>query len=174
MDSYTWLNGIDLDMWCLQYISRLFCTDISNCCRLLKIQYVIAIHLMRWLTNFYDFRFRWTATVEIGIRPTKAWLSQLVNFKMQSGCEETLEEWYAIKLCFKLRKNATETYGMLQTGFRPSCMNRASVFKWHKRFKEGRESVRNDERYGRSKEVNTSELISQRVGVRLRVTMLRF
>ena len=36
---------------------------------------------MRWLTNFYDFRFKWTATAEIGIHPTKAWLSQLVNFK---------------------------------------------------------------------------------------------
>ena len=39
-------------------------------------------------------------------------------------------------------------------------MNRASVFEWHKRFKEGRESVRDDERYGRSKEVRT-ELIGQ-------------
>ena len=36
---------------------------------------------MRWLTNFYDFRFKWTATAAIGIHPTKAWLSQLVNFK---------------------------------------------------------------------------------------------
>ena len=27
---------------------------------------------------------------------------------------------------------------MLQTAFRPYCMNRASVFEWHKRFKEGR------------------------------------
>ena len=59
---------------------------------------------------------------------------------------------------------------MLQLAFGASCMNRASVFEWHKRFKEGRESVRDDERYGRSKEVNTSELIGQRV----RVTMLRF
>ena len=44
------------------------------------------------------------------------------------------------------------------------------------RFKEGRESVRDDERCGRSKEVNTPELIGQRVRVRLRVkvTMLRF
>ena len=58
--------------------------------------------------------------------------------KMQS---DTLEERYAIKFCFKLGKNATETYGLLQTAFRPSCMNRASVFEWHKRFKEGRESV---------------------------------
>ena len=91
--------------------------------------------------------------------------------KMQSGREDTLEERYAIKLCFKLGKNdATETYEMLQTAFRPSCMNRALVFEWHKSFKEGMESVRDDERCERRKKVNTSELIGQRV----RVTMLRF
>ena len=32
---------------------------------------------------------------------------------MQSGREDTWEERYAIKLCFKLGKNATETNGML-------------------------------------------------------------
>ena len=69
---------------------------------------------MRWLTNFYGFTFKWTPTAVIGIHPTKAWLSQLVELqKCQSGCEDTLEERYAIKLCFKLGKNATETYGML-------------------------------------------------------------
>ena len=78
---------------------------------------------------------------------------------MQSGREDTLEERYAIKLCFKLGKNdATETYGMLQTAFGAPCMNQASVFEWHKRFKEGMESVRDDERCGRSKEVRTPEL----------------
>ena len=71
---------------------------------------------------------------------------------MQSGREDTLEERYAIKFCFKLGKNATEMYGMLQTAFPPSCMNRASVFEWHKRFKEGRESVRDDERCVRKSE----------------------
>ena len=35
--------------------------------------------------------------------------------KMLSGCEDTLEERYAIKFCFKLEKMATETYGMLYT-----------------------------------------------------------
>ena len=89
--------------------------------------------------------------------------------KMQS---DTLEQWYAIKFRFKHGKNATETYGMLQTAFWLSCINRASVFEWHKRFKEGKESVRDDERCGRSKEVNTPQLIGQRVSVR--VTMLRF
>ena len=78
--------------------------------------------------------------------------------KLQS---DTLEEPYAIKFCFKLGKNVTETYGMLQAAFGASYMNRASVFELHKRFKEGRESVRDDERCGRSKEVNTPELIRQ-------------
>ena len=64
--------------------------------------------------------------------------------KMQSGRQDTLEDGYGIKFCFKPRKNATETYGMLQTAFWASCMNRASGFEWHKRFKEGRESVRDD------------------------------
>ena len=61
---------------------------------------------------------------------------------------------------------------MLQTAFGAPCLNRASVFEWHKRFKEGRESVRDDETCGRSVEVRTPELIGQRV--RVRVTMLRF
>ena len=61
---------------------------------------------------------------------------------------------------------------MLHTAFGVSCMKRTSVFEWHKRFKEGRVSVRDAERYGRSKEVNRPELIVQRF--RVRVTMLRF
>ena len=61
---------------------------------------------------------------------------------------------------------------MLQTAFRPSCTKQASVFEGHKRFKEGRESVRDDERCGRSKEVNTPQVIGQTI--RVRVTMLRF
>ena len=36
-----------------------------------------------------------------------------------------------------------------------------SFFEWHKRFKEGRESVRDDERCGKSKELRTPELIGQ-------------
>ena len=82
---------------------------------------------------------------------------------MLSGCEDTLEERYAIKFCFNLGKNVIEMYGMLQTAFGDSCINRASVFEWHKRKNEGRESVRDDKRCERSMEVNTPELIGQRV-----------
>ena len=82
--------------------------------------------------------------------------------RMQS---DTLEERYAIKFCFKLGQNATETYGMRQTAFWPSCMNRESVFEWHKRLKGSRESVRDDEMCGRSKEVNS--WLAKRLGLAL-------
>ena len=59
---------------------------------------------MRRLTNFYDFRLKGIATEGIRIHPTKAWLSQLGNFKNASGREDTLEERYTIKFCFKLGK----------------------------------------------------------------------
>ena len=58
--------------------------------------------------------------------------------KRQSGGEDTLEERYAIKFCFKRGKIPQKR--MLQTTFGASCMNRSSVFEWHKRFKEGSES----------------------------------
>ena len=149
-----------------------FCTNIWNYRRLLKIHYVIAIHLMRWMTNFYDFSVKWTATAAIGIHPTKARLSQLANFKNAIWTWGHFRRTICNKIVLSLEKIATETYGMLQTAFQQSCMNQASVFEWHKRLKEARVSVGDDERCRRSKEVNTPELISQRV--RVRVTMLRF
>ena len=87
--------------------------------------------------------------------------------KMQSGREDTLEERYAIKFYFKLGKNATETYGMLHNAFQPSCMNRASVFEWHNTFKEGKESVRDDERCGRSKESIHQSWLTKELGLGL-------
>ena len=88
--------------------------------------------------------------------------------KMQSGREDTLEERYAIKFCFKVGKMPQKRMKCFRLLLdRPSCKNRASVFEWHKKFKEGTESVQDDERCGMSKEVNTPELIGQRVGLRL-------
>ena len=51
-----------------------------------------------------------------------------------------LEERYARKFCFKPGKNATETYGILQTAFRPFCMNRATVFEWWEVWEEQKKS----------------------------------
>ena len=58
--------------------------------------------------------------------------------KLQSGREE---ERYAINFCFKLGKNATETYGMLRTAFGASCMNRISGCRYET-IEEMKEAVR--------------------------------
>ena len=112
---------------------------------------------MRWLTNFSNEQLQQEPEYTLLKLDCHSWWIS----KMQSGREDILEERYAIKFCFKTGKNTTETYGMLHTAFRSSCMNRVWVFEWHKRFKEGRESVRDDERCDRSKEVRTPELIGQ-------------
>ena len=122
--------------------------------------------------RFYDLRFKWTAKAGIEYTLLKPDCHSWSISKMRSGREDTLEKRYAIKSYSKLVKNATETRGMFQTAFGASFLNRASVFELHKRFKEGKESVRDDERCGKSKEVNSPELISKRV--RVRVIMLRF
>ena len=49
------------------------------------------------------------------------------------------EQRFAMKFCVKLGKSTTETF----------AMKRATCFRWHKRFKNGRLSVEDDERSGR-------------------------
>ena len=93
--------------------------------------------------------------------------------KIQSGREDTIEERYVIKFSFKLGKNARETYGMFQTTCEPSCMNQASVLEWQKRFKKGRESVWDDEKCGRSKEVNEPSWLAKGLGLGYYVKVLR-
>ena len=116
-------------------------------------------------TFFFFFREHPDFGTKIGIfsrlRPANSNNFEKWPTRVQKLDHPALEERYAIKFCFKLGKTATETYGMLQTAYGPSCMNRSSVFQWHKRFKEGRESLRDDERCGRSREVRTSEMIGQ-------------
>ena len=106
-----------------------FQTFLYRHLKLFYVQYAIAIHLMRWLTNFYDFRFKGTATAEIRIHPTKAWLLQLVNLKNVIWAWGHWRRMICNKICLNHGKKATETYGMLQTAFGASCMNQASVFE---------------------------------------------
>ena len=79
-----------------------------------KIQYVTSIHLIKWLTNFYDFRFKWTATAAIGIHPTKALLSLLVNFKnaiwqfRRTICNKIL--FLTWKICHRNVWNASDSF----------------------------------------------------------------
>ena len=60
------------------------------------------------------------------------------------------EQPFAVKFCVKLGKSTTETFAMLNTDYGDVAMKRATCFRWHKRFKNGRLSVEDNERSGRS------------------------
>jgi len=62
---------------------------------------------------------------------------------------EEQEQHACIKLCVKLGRNGAETFGMLKTAFGGQCLSRARIFEWHKKFKEGRDSVDDNPRSGR-------------------------
>ena len=58
------------------------------------------------------------------------------------------EQRFAVKFCVKLGKSTTGTFAMLNTAYGDVAMKRATYFRWHKRFKNGRLSVKDDERSG--------------------------
>ena len=80
---------------------------------------------------------------------------------MQSGREDNLEGRYAIKFCVKLGKNAAETFDMIKTAYGETFMSRATVFRWHKKFQDGRDEVRDEERCGRERDVRTPDLVEK-------------
>jgi hypothetical protein len=71
--------------------------------------------------------------------------------------DRLLEQRINIKFCAKLGKSASETLQMLTEAYDADAMKVLSVFEWHKRFKEGREDVKDDERTGRPKTDQTNE-----------------
>jgi hypothetical protein len=54
-----------------------------------------------------------------------------------SAMQEIIEQRYAIKLCVKLHKSATETFSSLTEAYGDATLSRTMVFKWHKAFKGG-------------------------------------
>ncbi|KAM6159067.1 protein GVQW3 [Rhynchocyon petersi] len=72
-----------------------------------------------------------------------------------------LEQRISIKFCVKLNKSASETHHLLKEAYGDEVMSRARVFDWHKRFKEGRENVRDDARSGRPVTHRTDENIQK-------------
>ena len=56
------------------------------------------------------------------------------------------EQQFTVKFCVKLGKSTTEMFAMLNTAYGDVAMKRVTCFRWHKRFKNGRLSVEDDER----------------------------
>ena len=63
--------------------------------------------------------------------------------------QRSLEQHYEIKFCAKLKKSGSETLQLLRTAYGDAVLSSAQVFRWHKAFKDGRESVEDEHRTGR-------------------------
>jgi histone-lysine N-methyltransferase SETMAR len=66
-----------------------------------------------------------------------------------------------IKFLVKMKKSAKETFQLVTEVYGEDCMWRARVFEWHKRFSEGRESLKDDDRPGRPRTAVTDDNIEK-------------
>jgi len=63
--------------------------------------------------------------------------------------QRSLEQRYTIKFCAKLRKSGSETLQLLRTAYGDAILSSSQVFRWHKAFKDGRESNEDEQCAGR-------------------------
>jgi len=75
--------------------------------------------------------------------------------------ERNLEQRCAIKCCVKLNENATETYEKLRGAYGEHALSRTRVFRWHKAFLGGRESMEDEPRCGRPCTSKTDENVTK-------------
>jgi len=59
------------------------------------------------------------------------------------------EQHVAIKFCHKVDFSATKAVELIQKAYGDAALSWITIFEWHKRFREGRESVKDNEHSGR-------------------------
>ena len=57
-----------------------------------------------------------------------------------------VEQHVNVKFCVKLENSATQTYDLLKKVYGDECLSHTQVFERFKRFEEGREEIRDDQR----------------------------
>jgi len=72
-----------------------------------------------------------------------------------------VEQRVNIKFLTKLGKCVTETYNLLTDVYGDQCLSRTQVFEWIKKFKEGREDIRDDPKSGRPSTAKTQENVEK-------------
>jgi hypothetical protein len=100
-------------------------------------------------------------------------MSPFVSFGQRESCtcalllfvpcrmSEEQEQRVCIKFCVKLGRNGAKTFEMFRTAFREQCLCRARTFEWHKRFKEGRDSVDDNPQSGRLTTSKTDDCVAR-------------
>ncbi|GFX92574.1 hypothetical protein TNCV_2520331 [Trichonephila clavipes] len=66
-----------------------------------------------------------------------------------------------IKYCVRLGKSATETCKMLKYVYGRDTLSGTQAFEWHRRFREGKDSVEDNECSERSRTIHIAENIEK-------------
>jgi len=88
--------------------------------------------------------------------------------------DRNLEQRCAIKFCVKLGETGIETFNKPKQAYGEHALSKSQVFKWYKAFSEGRESIKDEPRYGRlstSKTDNNAEIVRALVRSDRRLTV---
>ncbi|GFW14894.1 protein GVQW3 [Trichonephila clavipes] len=75
--------------------------------------------------------------------------------------DNNFEQRCAIKFCFRLEHNVTETFAKPKQAYGDSVLSRIQVFWWFKAFSEGRESIEVEPRSGRPSVSKTAENVDR-------------
>ena len=73
----------------------------------------------------------------------------------------SIEKQINLKILVCLGKTPTEALKLLQEVYGDNTMSRIRLFEWHRRFKEGREEVKDDHRSGRPSTSRTDENVER-------------
>jgi len=65
------------------------------------------------------------------------------------------------QFCFKLQKSVKETHEMLKLVYGDAAVTKKTVYKWFERFRNGCESVEDEERSGRLSASKTKENVER-------------
>ena len=105
--------------------------------------------------------------------------SQYVSKVCSSFCvlswakmQRSLEQHYAMKLCVKLGKSGSETLQLLRTAYGDAVLSSVQVLRWHKAFKDGRESIEDEQCAGHPSTSRTENNVARLKAVLDRVQRL--
>jgi len=98
------------------------------------------------------------SVVAVVVQTERLALTYVVTLCREMDVKE--EQRVAIKFCCKVSFSATKNVELIQKAFGDAALSRTTIFEWHKRFREGRESVKDDEGSGRHTTSRTDDSIA--------------
>ncbi|GFV02687.1 uncharacterized protein TNCV_2743601 [Trichonephila clavipes] len=90
-----------------------------------------------------------TVACWVWLRQNHVWRRRLQKSVCKFKMQQNIEQRYTIKFCVRHGKSGASTLEMIQQAYGRESLSQSQVFRWHKMFKEGQESVEDESRAGR-------------------------